>query len=516
MAEVSQARRFNRFIELDYEQLSGRYFSYGALLAVFRILWDIARTSGLLGSSHESTLRSISSAAGDILGVYAALGVIALIFILISRARSDENISSFKLVTNVAGVIIFLLFAARVSNVVETDQYPIAVWGLQLTNGLVLGGVYALVALGYTLVYGILFMINFAHGEVLVLGTVGGWFALAYVLSLGDGVFEVGAASIASVILALVVGILFLPLETIASRFGRSERTANVEVSSTWMLTLFSLPIRFGVGALAGYALLQALGGFVPNVYEVVNTVLALLFIVACGMLTSTLTAVALERIAYRPLRRAPRLTPLISAIGASFFLQQAMANILGPQQRFYERPKLISGTIDINIGSLGVIPVTKTGIIIVLVSILLMVVLYLFVQRSRTGRAMRSVAEDKDTAALMGVDVDHVIVVTFAIGAMLAGAAGVMLGFHNLSFNWRSGFIPGLKAFTAAVLGGIGNIPGAMFGGFFLGLVEALGPIALGIPAEYKDVIAFSLLVLVLIFRPTGIFGEVLSEKKV
>jgi branched-chain amino acid transport system permease protein len=143
-------------------------------------------------------------------------------------------------------------------------------------------------------------------------------------------------------------------------------------------------------------------------------------------------------------------------------------------------------------------------------------VLLYLFVQRSKTGRAMRSVAEDKNTAALMGVDVDHVIVVTFAIGALLAGAAGVMMGFHNLSFNFRAGFIPGLKAFTAAVLGGIGNIPGAMFGGFFLGLVEALGPTALGIPTEYKDVIAFGLLVLVLIFRPTGIFGEVLSEKKV
>ena len=148
-------------------------------------------------------------------------------------------------------------------------------------------------------------------------------------------------------------------------------------------------------------------------------------------------------------------------------------------------------------------------------VSILLMALLYTFVQRSKTGRAMRSVAEDKDTAALMGVDVDQVIVVTFAIGALLAGAAGVMMGFHNLSFDFRTGFIPGLKAFTAAVLGGIGNIPGAMFGGFFLGLVEALGPTMLGIPAEYKDVIAFGLLVLVLIFRPTGIFGECLRKRR-
>ncbi len=516
MAEATQTRRFNRWLELDYEHLSSRYFTYGALLAVIRILWVIGWTSGLFGTRDNETLSTIGAALGDALWAYTGLGLLALIVILVSRARSTENLSSVRLITNVAGVVVFLLFATRVSAVVEAQAYPIAVWGLQLSNGLVLGGVYALVALGYTLVYGILFMINFAHGEVLVLGTVGGWFAMAYILSLGDGVFEVGAASVAAVVMAVLVGIFFLPLETLASRLGRGERTSNVEVGSTWMLTLFTLPFRFGIGALAGYALLQALGGFAPHIYEVVNTVLALLFIVACGMLTSMLTAVGLERVAYRPLRRAPRLTPLISAIGASFFLQQSMLNILGPQQRFYVRPRLISGTVDLRLGDLGVIPVTKTGIIIVLVSILLMVLLYLFVQRSRTGRAMRSVAEDKDTAALMGVNVDHVIVVTFAIGALLAGAAGVMMGLHNLSFNWRSGFIPGLKAFTAAVLGGIGNIPGAMFGGFFLGLVEALGPIALGIPAEYKDVIAFSLLVLVLIFRPTGIFGEVLSEKKV
>ena len=205
------------------------------------------------------------------------------------------------------------------------------------------------------------------------------------------------------------------------------------------------------------------------------------------------LTAVTVERIAYRPLRKAPRLTPLISAIGASFFLQQAMLNIFGPAKRAYTRPKLIDGTIKVQIGDLGTIPVTKTGIIVVIVSLVLMVLLYLFVQRSKTGRAMRAVAEDKNTAALMGVDVDRVIVITFALGALLAGAAGVMMGFHNQAFNFRAGFIPGLKAFTAAVLGGIGNIPGAMFGGFFLGLVEALGPTMLGIPAEYKDVIAFS-----------------------
>lgn len=514
MAEVTQTRRLNQW-NIDYEQLSGTYFGIGALVAILRMLWVVARTSGVFGTPPDAQLKTFEDGLGTILWIYTGLGLIALVFILVSRLRQEETVSSLRLIINYAGVVIFLLVAVRVTAVVQDEQYPIAVWGLQLTNGLVLGGVYALVALGYTLVYGILLMINFAHGEVLVIGTFGGYFALLYITSLGGGVFEDGAAAISSVLLPLLMALFFLPLETLASRLGR-DRTASAEVSPTWLLTLFSLPVRMIIGGLVGYGLLVALGGFAPHIYQVVITVLGLLFILATGMLASTLSAIGLERIAYRPLRRAPRLTPLISAIGASFFLQQAMLNIFGPLQRFYERPKLISGTIDVKIGSLGVVPVTKTGIIIVVFSIVLMVILYLFVQRSKTGRAMRSVAEDKDTAALMGVDVDQVIVVTFAVGAMLAGAAGVMMGFHNLSFNFRSGFIPGLKAFTAAVLGGIGNIPGAMFGGFFLGLVEALGPTALGIPTEYKDVIAFGLLVLVLVFRPTGIFGEVLSEQKV
>lgn len=514
MAEVTQARWQSR-LDLDYDRLSGRYFGLGALLAAIRMLWVIARTSGVFGSPPDPVLTDIESALGVGLWIYAGLGLIALIAILVNRAQREENISSSRILINYAGVVLFLLLSVRVQSVVQAQGYPIAVWGLQLTNGLVLGGVYALVALGYTLVYGILFMINFAHGEVLVLGTYGGYFALIYLMDLGGGTFEVGAAQVAGVLLPLLTAILFLPLELLVSRGGR-ERTSGAEVSPTWLLTLSSLPLRFIVGGLVGFGLLQALGGFSPQLYRVVITVLGLLFIVAAGMLSSMLVSIALERVAYRPLRNAPRLTPLISAIGASFFLQQAMLNIFGATQRFYVRPALIDGTFPIRLGELGTVPVTKTGVIIVVVSIVMMALLYTFVQRSKTGRAMRAVAEDKDTAALMGVDVDQVIVVTFAIGALLAGAAGVMMGFHNLSFNFRTGFIPGLKAFTAAVLGGIGNIPGAMFGGFFLGLVEALGPTMLGIPTEYKDVIAFGLLVLVLIFRPTGIFGEVLSEKKV
>ena len=212
---------------------------------------------------------------------------------------------------------------------------------------------------------------------------------------LGDGIFEVGAATVATVLMPLFIAILFLPLETLASRYGRGKQTSP-EISSTWLLTLFSLPVRLIVGALVGYGLLLALGGYAPHVYLVVITVVALLFIVAVGMITSMLVAIALERVAYRPLRGAPRLTPLISAIGASFFLQQAMLNIFGPLPRFYQRPKLLSGTLDLRLGNLGTIPMTKTGIIIVIVSIVLMVILYLFVQRSKTGRAMRAVAEDK------------------------------------------------------------------------------------------------------------------------
>ena len=228
-------------------------------------------------------------------------------------------------------------------------------------------------------------------------------------------------------------------------------------------------------------------------------------------MLGSVLTGVTLERLAYRPLRRAPRLVPLISAIGASLFLQYSVLLIFGVSPHSYRKPR----------SDLGRYPhwatssIPYTGLIIFVASVLLMLGLYLIIQRTKLGRAMRAVAEDKDTAALMGVDVDAVIVATFILGSALAGAAGVMLGFHNTVVKFNSGFIPGLKAFTAAVLGGIGNIPGAMFGALILGMIEALGPSALGIPTEYKDIIAFSVLVLILIFRPSGIFGEVLSEKK-
>jgi branched-chain amino acid transport system permease protein len=515
MAQVTQARWMTR-PELDYDKLSGRYMSLGGMIALVRILWVIARTSGIMGTSPADYLKSIEDGLSVFHWVYAGIGVILLLAALVDRIRREDSSASLRVLVNFGGALILLVFANRVTTVVNDNAsvYKAAFWAQQLSNGLILGSVYALVALGYTLVYGILFMINFAHGEVLVTGMYGGYFALLFMTDRGGGVFEDGAASIAAIVFPLVVAALFLPLETLVTR-SRRQRPQGTKASQ-WLFTSLTLPVRFLLGMLVGYGLLQALGGFAPTVYLWVITIVGLVFVLVVGMISSMLTAITVERIAYRPLRRAPRLTPLISAIGASFFLQQAMLNIFGAGQKFYVRPKLISKTVKLSLGDLGTVPLTQTGIIIVVFSVVLMVLLYLFVQRSKTGRAMRSVAEDKDTAALMGVDVDQVIVTTFALGAMLAGAAGVMLGFHNLSFGFRSGFIPGLKAFTAAVLGGIGNIPGAMFGGLFLGLVEALGPTMLGIGTQDKDVIAFGLLVLVLIFRPTGIFGEVLSEKKV
>jgi branched-chain amino acid transport system permease protein len=220
--------------------------------------------------------------------------------------------------------------------------------------------------------------------------------------------------------------------------------------------------------------------------------------------------AILLERIAYRPLRRAPRLVPLITAIGASFFLQYAFRGLFGSGIKSY--PSMIEGSwqvpgLDIEIQWIRIVVITS--------ALVMLVGLYIFVQRTKVGKAMQAVSEDKDTAALMGIDVDRIIVITFLVGGALAGAAGVLYVLMFRQVTFIMGFIPGLKAFTAAVMGGIGNIPGAMLGGLSLGLLEAVGPAVLGIPFQLKDVVAFTILVLVLIFRPTGLLGEVLAEKK-
>jgi branched-chain amino acid transport system permease protein len=267
---------------------------------------------------------------------------------------------------------------------------------------------------------------------------------------------------------------------------------------------------------------------------------LSLVLTILTGIIASVVVAVTLERIAYRPLRGAPRLVPLITAIGASIALQQLFLRLFGastrryPDVHFYVLPNLFPGqeciTVDgaeicqgidlisgrYNVAVLGLeLRILPIHFLVFFLSVVLMAMLWFYVQRTKTGKAMRAVAEDKATAALMGINVDRVIVTTFVLGAALAGAGGVLFALYNQQVSPFIGFIPGIKAFTAAVLGGIGNIPGAMFGGLFLGVVESVAPSMLGLSQQLKDVIAFGMLVLILIFRPTGIFGEVLARKK-
>jgi branched-chain amino acid transport system permease protein len=332
-----------------------------------------------------------------------------------------------------AVVVLFLAWRAWTVLFVERT-YSLEAWLTLLVSGVVLGAIYALIALGYTLVYGTLFMINFAHGEVMMLGGFLGFFTLEVLNAVG---------------------------------FTESHPVA------------------------------------------------AIVLVFAAGMVTSMIAGVVLERIAYRPLRGAPRLVPLISAIGASIFLQNAALRIFGSRIRNYQNPAILprgkGWIVGKGIVGDGVL-LPYTGALTLGLSMLLMIGLLLLIRRTKVGKAMRAVAEDKDTAARMGVGVDWIIAFTFALAGLLAGGSGVMWGFHNGQIKHTVGFIPGLKAFTAAVLGGIGNIAGAVLGGFFLGIAEAVGPAILGLDFQLKDAIAFSLLVLLLIFRPQGIVGELLG----
>lgn len=309
-----------------------------------------------------------------------------------------------------------------------------------LVDGIVLGFMYALIALGYTMVYGVLEFINFAHSEIFVLGAF--------------------------------VGVeLLLLLE-----------------SAGHLATL--------------------------------HPVFVLLLVIVTGMMLSGLAAMALERVAYRPLQGSPRLVALISAIGASFFLQDAL--------RFFE--SLWRNTFYLSYPTLDILDHTVTlalNVVVPVKSLLVMFTalvtlfgLHIFVNRTTVGTAIRAVAQDPDTASLMGIPVNRVIALTFFVGGAMGGLAGVLFGLHYSLVNPYSGFFPGLKAFTAAVLGGIGNIPGAMLGGMVLGLLEAFAASYLSIltdgafGAEYKDVFAFVVLILILIFRPKGLLGEKVREE--
>lgn len=312
----------------------------------------------------------------------------------------------------------------------SAGEFTTGQWRDLLIFGIAQGSVYALIALGYTLVYGVLLMINFAHGDVFMFGA----------------------------------------------------------------MTAF-----YVADALSKAGFLEA------------NPILGMLLVLLVAMLSSVLVAVLLERVAYRPLRRAPRLVPLITAIGASLFISNSVRGIYGEQVRAYPRLDLFQGYLFPG----GPFQILRSHALVIVSATVLMLVLYWFVERTRTGRAMRAISEDKDTAALMGINVDRIISITFAVGGMLAGAAGVLYAIVFGSVDWFMGFLPGIKAFTAAVLGGIGSIVGAMVGGLSLGVLESVGPnlflSGLGVPSpnQLRDVVAFTVLVLVLIFRPYGIFGR-------
>jgi branched-chain amino acid transport system permease protein len=319
-------------------------------------------------------------------------------------------------------------------------QLLLAIFPQVLLDGIILGFMYALIALGYTMVYGVLEFINFAHSEIFI------------------------------------------------------------------------------VGAFVGVEIL--LGMKAAGLLETVPWPLLLLGVLVAGMAASGALAVTIERVAYRPLRGAPRLIPLISAIGMSFFLQDIIRlfeslwrnafNLVYPSMDALNRRFELTETMDISMKSL----------VVIVAALLMLWGLHALVNRTKIGTAIRAVAEDQAAASLMGINVNRIISLTFLIGGAMGGAAGVLFGIQYSLINPYTGFIPGLKAFTAGVLGGIGNIPGAMLGGLVLGLLEAFAASYMSLltggafGAEYKDIFAFSVLILILIFRPKGLLGEVVRER--
>lgn len=294
----------------------------------------------------------------------------------------------------------------------------------QLTNGLAVGGIYALIALGYTMVYGVLKLINFAHGDLFTIGSY--------------------------------LGLTLLTSLALTDRLGPA---AGIAVLALMVMGLVAL-----VGAL-------------------------------------------LERVAYRPLRHSPRLSAVVSALGASIFFSNTLMLIYGARFQVYPQGILPKTAIDL----FGLyVPLVR--VLILVSSVVMMLALYAFIQRTKIGTAIRAAAIDQDAARLMGIDVNRVILIVFLVGPALGGAAGLMVGLHYGQINFTMGWVYGLKAFTAAILGGIGNIPGAMVGGILLGLIEALGAAYLSV--AWKDAIAFGVLIFILIVRPTGLLGERVAEK--
>ena len=320
-----------------------------------------------------------------------------------------------------------LLDASHVLASQGTDEFI-----QQTINGLTLGGVYALIALGYSMVYGVLKLLNFAHGDV------------------------------------------------------------------------------YMVGAFIGFGMIQWLGyrGEADVWQPLISTWFVLIVVFAVAMAGTAGLGVAIERFAYRPLRNAPRIAPLISALGVSFFIAYSMQLMFGAQQRDYnvfgiDNGKLFFSGLDIPFSNVR-IPLVR--ILIIVSAFVLMIALWLLVTRTRTGKAMRATSYDREAAAMMGIDIDRVIVFTFVLGSALAGAAGVMFALRAPA-SVTMGFIAGLKGFTAAVIGGIGSIPGAMAGGLILGLAEAYtqGYVS----SKWSDLFVFVLLIGFMLFRPQGLFGK-------
>lgn len=285
----------------------------------------------------------------------------------------------------------------------------------QLINGISLGSIYALIALGYTMVYGIIRLINFAHGDIYMLGAYIGFFCTTF------------------------LGMSFFP------------------------------------------ALIIAMAG-------------------------AALTGVIIEKAAYRPLRHAPKIAVLITAIGVSLLLEYGGMYLVSPQPRTF--PAVFPSVIY----DIGGIVINSQQVVILAISLALMVILTYVVHRTKIGKAMRAVSYDTDAAKLMGIDVDQVISFTFAIGSGLAAAAGVLVGIYYNSIDPLMGIMPGLKAFVAAVLGGIGIIPGAMLGGIIMGVVEAL--VSGFISSTFRDAAAFGILIVILLFKPSGLLGKNVREK--
>lgn len=285
----------------------------------------------------------------------------------------------------------------------------------QLVNGIILGSIYALIALGYTMVYGIIMLINFAHGEIYMFGAFTGMMLISF--------YEV-----------------------------------------PFFLAFF---LAMGLAALLG---------------------------------------VTVEFLAYRPLRRSPRLAALISAIGASIFLQNLALLIMGARPYNFPSPFVAK------IYQTSFLTISRLEILVLSISFLLMLSLSFFVRKTKMGKAMRATAQDKDTASLMGININRIISITFAVGSALGAAAGVMVGIYFRTVTPMMGLLPGLKGFVAAVLGGIGSIPGAMLGGLLLGVAEVMA--SAYISSQYRDAAAFTILILVLLFKPSGLLGSFKQEK--